>query len=76
MKEQQRQHWEQLDLRLPGKKLGEHRTLDPESRKEVTQLLGLLLGACATGAPKGKEASDEQADKVRHGDGRGRLFHR
>jgi hypothetical protein len=60
MKGQQRQHWEQLDLRLPDKKLGEHRTLDPETRKEITQLLGLLLGTCATGAPRGKEASNEQ----------------
>ena len=60
MKGQQQQHRAQLDLWLPDKNLGEHRTLDPESRKEVTQLLGLLLCACATGAPKGKEASNEQ----------------
>ncbi len=60
MKGQQRLRWEQLDLRLPDRSLDEHRKIDPEIRKEVTKLLGLLLGECATGAAETKEASDEQ----------------
>lgn len=60
MQGQQRQHWEQLDLRLPDKSLDKHRKLDLEIRMEVTKLLELLLSECTMGAAETKEASDEQ----------------
>jgi hypothetical protein len=60
MKGQQRRHWEQLDLPLRDKSQNEQRRLDPEIRREVTKLLGLLLDACAFTAAKTKGARDEQ----------------
>jgi hypothetical protein len=60
MQGQQRQHWKQLDLRLPDKSLDKHRKLDQEIRMEVTKLLGLLLSECTISAAETKEASDEQ----------------
>ena len=41
-----RRHREQLDLPLSDKGRNERRTLDPEIRREIVKLLGLLLDAC------------------------------
>ena len=60
MKGLQRRNWEQLDLPLREKSQNGQRQLDPEIRREVTKLLGLLLDACAVTAAKAKGARDEQ----------------
>jgi hypothetical protein len=60
MKGQQQRHWEQLDLPLSDKARNEQRTLDPEIRREVAKLLGLLLDACVFTAAQTKGAGDEQ----------------
>ena len=61
MKEQQRQHWEQLDLPLTDEKRDRKRTLDSTICKEVTRLLGLLLSECTScAATNAKGACDEQ----------------
>jgi hypothetical protein len=60
MKQQQHPQGGQLNLLLPGKSVVEHWKFDPEIRKEVIDLLELLLDECVARAVGKREVSDEQ----------------
>jgi hypothetical protein len=60
MRQQQHPEWEQLNLLLPGKNIFERRKFDPEIRKEVIELLELLLDECVARTVGKREVSNEQ----------------
>ncbi len=51
---------EQLDLLIPNKSNFEHQQLNQAVRKEVTELLVLLLGECINRKVVTKEGSNDQ----------------
>ena len=56
--QQQNQQLRQLDLLVPAKDAVGRQRLTLEIRKEVTELLKLLLGECIASTVETKEASD------------------
>jgi len=57
--QQQNQQLRQLDLLVPAKDAVGRQRLNLQIRKEVTELLKLLLGECIASTVETKEASDE-----------------